>query len=118
MEKFRIEGLKNDVFINDMRCTKAVSDERFNKCYAPLTDTDAGICFMKSVLQKSFTANTTSAEVALCDDLFALKTCVNTDHYLIARIDNHDFLYVVGKSAFGHSGVTLAILAFDLTLNV
>jgi len=34
MEKFRIEGLKNDVFINDMRCTKAVSDERFNKCYA------------------------------------------------------------------------------------
>ena len=117
MERFRIEGLKNDVFINDMRCTKAVSDERFNKCYAPLTDTDAGISFMKNALEKFITSNTTSAEVALCDDLFALKTCVNTAHYLVAQIDNHDFLYVVGKSSIG-SGITLAILAFDLTLHV
>ena len=117
MEKFRIEGLKNDVFINDMRCTKAVSDERFNKCYAPLTETFAGRYFMENVLKRSVTSNTPSVEVALCDDMFALKTCVKTDYYLVAQIDNHDFLYVVGKSSIG-SGITLAILAFDLTLHV
>lgn len=118
MERLKIEGLKNDVFINDMRCTKAISDERFSKCYSPLMDTLEGIYFIKNVLKKNLTSNITYSEVALCDDLFSLKTCVNTDHYLVARINNHDFLYTVGKSAYGHSSITLAILAFDLTLHV
>ena len=73
---------------------KNISDSEFEKYYSVLIDTNEGLDFMKKIIQKNLTKEETAgADVALCENIYILKSSVKTNQYEAIKINNKLFLY-------------------------